>query len=99
MHPSVRLLSTARTPLIRFLGKRVWPSRPEAPHAHPYGPPELPASFRKPSQSAVAQTSSTKTLTTGGAFTNFWEAPERFWKHDLNDAEMAAIESGGASLW
>ncbi|KAK0206042.1 hypothetical protein DFS33DRAFT_1417680 [Desarmillaria ectypa] len=99
MHPSVRLLSTARIPLIRFLGKRVWPSKPEAAHAHPYGPPELPASFRKPSQSAAAQAPSAKMLASDVAFTNFWEAPERFWRHDVNDAEMAAVESGGASLW
>ncbi|KAK0242239.1 hypothetical protein EDD85DRAFT_946382 [Armillaria nabsnona] len=99
MHPSVRLFSTAHTPLIRFLGKRVWPSKPEAPHAHPYGPPELPASFRKPSQPVAAQASSANTLTSGAAFTNFWEAPERFWKHDVNDVEIAAVESGGASLW
>ncbi|KZO94826.1 hypothetical protein CALVIDRAFT_538612 [Calocera viscosa TUFC12733] len=37
----------------------------------------------------------------GEVFTNFWEAPERFWEKGrvIDDAEMEAIDSGGASKW
>jgi len=44
MNPSVRL-AAAHRPLIRFLGKRSWPSTSNVQHAHPAAPEELKKSF------------------------------------------------------
>ncbi|KAJ7050479.1 hypothetical protein C8F01DRAFT_1377562 [Mycena amicta] len=76
-------------PLIKFLGKRSWPSTPTAPSGHPAAPPEFQKSF------------SASPAKTGGALSEFWEAPVRFWRprnRDLEEAEIDAILSGGASL-
>ncbi|KAF9020612.1 hypothetical protein BDZ89DRAFT_1138538 [Hymenopellis radicata] len=87
MHPSARL---GYTPLIRFIGKRTWPSGPSTPHAHPAGVP-LSAGFSK---STPAPGPSGPAI-----FSEFWEAPKRFWMRELSADEMTAIETGGASKW
>ncbi|KAG5635318.1 hypothetical protein H0H81_011731 [Sphagnurus paluster] len=100
MHPSLRVFSSrAHQPLIRFLGKRTYPSTPSAPHAHPAAPAELKnhfADFVKKFE-ASGKSSSLSTLSTG-ALSEFWEAPERLWKQDIAEAEIEAILTGGASL-
>ncbi|EPQ59745.1 hypothetical protein GLOTRDRAFT_91246 [Gloeophyllum trabeum ATCC 11539] len=46
MHPSLRLCSArVHEPLIKFVGKRVWPTAPDPPHAHPQAPTELKEHF------------------------------------------------------
>ncbi|KAF9077109.1 hypothetical protein BDP27DRAFT_1282993 [Rhodocollybia butyracea] len=94
MHPSVRVFAArVHTPLIRFLGKRSWPSSPEAPHAHPFAPPEFQS---KTYSKATSASESSKNV-----FHEFWEAPEKFWKprvHQLEETEIDAILSGGASM-
>ncbi|OBZ66638.1 hypothetical protein A0H81_13399 [Grifola frondosa] len=94
MHPSLRLCnaaSKARTPLIRFVGKRQWPSTPEAPQAHPFAPASASSALNPTPAKASAQADVP-------VYDEFWEAPERLWKHDLEEAEIEAILSGGASL-
>ncbi|KAJ3712265.1 hypothetical protein C8R42DRAFT_687446 [Lentinula raphanica] len=107
MHPSVRIFAErVHTPLIRFLGKRSWPSK--TPHAHPFAPSEFQnknytqfskgASESGPSASSSSSSSGSKS---NNAFQEFWEAPERFWKprvHQLEEVEIDAILSGGATV-
>ncbi|KAF5373946.1 hypothetical protein D9758_000736 [Tetrapyrgos nigripes] len=102
MHPSVRVLSArVHTPLIRFLGKRSWPSTQERPHSHPYAPSELKdrnfADFSKEPTTSTSKPSSPSRR----VYNEFWEAPKHIWSpkvHVLEDAEIDAILSGGASL-
>ncbi|KAK1222092.1 hypothetical protein PQX77_015086 [Marasmius sp. AFHP31] len=103
MHPSLRVLSgRAHTPLIRFLGKRSWPSGSETPQVHPAAPAELRnknfSDFATPPSSSKSQTSSSSS---GNTFKEFWEAPERLWKpkiRQLEEWEIDLVQSGGASL-
>ncbi|KAF8803870.1 hypothetical protein BYT27DRAFT_7109315 [Phlegmacium glaucopus] len=110
MHPSVRYFSArAHQPLIRFLGKRTYPSSPEVPHAHPAAPLELKQKFSEFVNKIISsnpQGSQTKTSTSSqiniSHYHDFWEAPSRFWKprvRQLEDKEMDAIMSGGASSY
>jgi len=94
-----------RQPLIKFLGKRTYPSHPEAPHAHPAAPAELKQRFSEFVKTSETSTSSPATKpvkkSDSSAFPEFWEAPERFWKprgKELEEFEIDAILSGGASL-
>ncbi|KAJ3880688.1 hypothetical protein F5051DRAFT_399307 [Lentinula edodes] len=107
MHPSIRLFTErVHTPLIRFLGKRSWRLGSETPHAHPFAPPEFRnknyTQFSKapdPASSTPFRTSSESK--SANVFQEFWEAPERLWKprvHHLEEAEIDAILSGGASV-
>ncbi|KAF8239452.1 hypothetical protein L208DRAFT_52495 [Tricholoma matsutake] len=78
----------AHHPLIKFLGKRTYPSAPV----------ELKQRFadfvkKFESSEAISEKSTDKAV-----FSEFWEAPERFWRRDIEDAEITAILSGGASL-
>ncbi|KAF9464252.1 hypothetical protein BDZ94DRAFT_1235472 [Collybia nuda] len=106
MHPSVRVFSArVHQPLIKFVGKRAYPSGPAAPHAHPAAPAELKQKFSDFVRKFEASTSSptTKPVKTADkdAFPEFWQAPERFWRprtRTIEDFEIDAIESGGASL-
>ncbi|KAF8550259.1 hypothetical protein OG21DRAFT_1487894 [Imleria badia] len=81
-------LPRAHKPLISFIGKRIWPSTLEPAHPHPAAPPEYRKTF---SQRTTEQPS----------FRDFWDAPARFWRpkhHELQQFEIDAIQSGGASL-
>jgi len=101
MHASVRYFSVrAHQPLIRFLGKRVYPSAPDVPHAHPAAPFELKQEFVNKMHVSSKPQGSTQLNTSH--YHDFWEAPSRFWKprvRQLEDAEMDAIMSGGASSY
>jgi len=110
MRPSLRLCSAARVrqPLIHFVGKRQWPTTPEAQHAHPAAPPELKQAFsdflKKFQASAVSSSPAGSVKTSSSrkdgdqVFEEFWQAPARFWKHDLEDWEIELVSTGGASL-
>ncbi|KAI6151648.1 hypothetical protein BKA82DRAFT_4101649 [Pisolithus tinctorius] len=84
MQSTGRLLSEhVHRPLIRFIGKRVW-SSPGAGQPHPAGPAKQPPNAKHKS-----------------VFQHYWEAPPRLWNpryHNLEQAEIDAIQSGGASL-
>ncbi|KAI1788931.1 hypothetical protein LXA43DRAFT_893773 [Ganoderma leucocontextum] len=106
MHPSLRV-ANARQPLIRFLGKRQWPTKPEEQHPHPFAPPELKqhfSDFLKKFQStpavasSVSASASSANKASGGqVFEEFWQAPARLWKHDLEEWEIELVQSGGAT--
>ncbi|KAH9950125.1 hypothetical protein B0H21DRAFT_724948 [Amylocystis lapponica] len=109
MHPSLRLCSAARVhkPLIHFVGKRQWPSSPApaAPHAHPFAPPETKQAFpefvkkfQSSAASGGAPTSQSSPKEDVQVYRDFWEAPARLWDRDIDEAEIEAITSGGASL-
>ncbi|THH32157.1 hypothetical protein EUX98_g2028 [Antrodiella citrinella] len=100
----VRRSATARKPLIHFIGKRQWPAHTDAPHPHPYAPAEIKQAFGEftsksassaaPSQSAP---SSSKSGSGVQAYEEFWYAPERLWRHTIDEVEIDAILSGGAT--
>ncbi|KAJ7126555.1 hypothetical protein C8R43DRAFT_1134880 [Mycena crocata] len=96
MHATLRVLAArVHQPLIKFPGKRSWPSSPATPHAHPAAPPE----FRKRFSELAAAAPSTSGKT--NVVSEFWEAPERFWRprgRELEESEIDAVLSGGASL-
>ncbi|KAJ7224412.1 hypothetical protein GGX14DRAFT_425599 [Mycena pura] len=100
MHATLRVLAArVHQPLIKFPGKRSWPSNPTAPHAHPAAPPEFQKRF---SDVATASPLKAKGETPSSVVVSeFWEAPERFWRprmRELEASEIEAILSGGASL-
>lgn len=70
-----------------------------APHAHPAAPAELKAQFSDFVKKFEASTSSPTTNPVQsrdkGAFPEFWEAPERFWRprtRTIEDFEIDAIQ-------
>ncbi|KDQ65122.1 hypothetical protein JAAARDRAFT_28781 [Jaapia argillacea MUCL 33604] len=103
-------------PLINFIGKRKWPSTPERPHAHPAAPAEFKASFTtnflkkfeasaspasKPAAAASSGKSSGVNVSSVETYTEFWDAPSRYWNpkiRELEEREIDAISTGGASL-
>ncbi|KAG5643577.1 hypothetical protein DXG03_000630 [Asterophora parasitica] len=99
MHPTLRV---ARQPLIKFLGKRIYPSTPSAPHPHPAAPAEIKSKFADFVKKVEASAASSSTVVqSNGALKEFWEAPERLWRQDIEQAEIDAILAsltGGASL-
>ncbi|KAI0643602.1 hypothetical protein C8Q79DRAFT_975737 [Trametes meyenii] len=106
MLPTLRL-ANAHKPLIRFLGKRQWPAKPETQHPHPFAPPEAKQHFadflkKFQSSSSAAPASTTSAPSKNGAssqaFQEFWQAPPRLWKRELQDWEIELVQSGGASL-
>ncbi|KAF7776402.1 hypothetical protein Agabi119p4_4795 [Agaricus bisporus var. burnettii] len=88
-------------PLIRFIGRRKWPSTAGPPHPHPAASPEFRnhfAQFLKKRETVPER----ETVSASSPHSQFWEAPSRFWKprvRQLEDAEMDAIMSGGASSY
>ncbi|KAF8351098.1 hypothetical protein F5887DRAFT_193365 [Amanita rubescens] len=97
MYPSLRIFtSRAHQPLIKFLGKRSWPSARDIPRAHPAAPSGL-----RP-QSASSLPSKSFITPSHVVFNPYWEAPRRLWHpkvRNLDAPEMDAIMSGGASMW
>ncbi|KAJ7245169.1 hypothetical protein B0H12DRAFT_1187754 [Mycena haematopus] len=90
-------LRALHQPLIKFVGKRSWPSTHPTPHAHPAAPPE----FQKRFSDVAARPSAEGNGKTGSAISEFWLAPERFWRprgRELEESEIEAVLSGGASL-
>ncbi|KAG6890765.1 hypothetical protein C0992_012737 [Termitomyces sp. T32_za158] len=93
MYPSLRVLSSrTHQPLIKFLGKRTHPNTPTIPHAHPAAPAEIKnqfSNFLKKIEASV-KTCSVAPVSTA-ALKDFWEAPERLWKQDIEETEIEAI--------
>jgi len=87
-------------PLIRFLGKRTWPSGPESPHPHPAAPTEIQKRFAEFTKSSAWSSSADSQNTSKNIHSEFWDAPTRFWRpkvRELEDAEIDVIMSGGAA--
>ncbi|KAF2002645.1 hypothetical protein P154DRAFT_430492 [Amniculicola lignicola CBS 123094] len=121
MNATKSLLSQARQPMIRFLGKRTTPSKIDhTPHAHPASPTNtLPESFASYRQKAQQHGPLNQTLSysTGGRIGgqsgsslgpvaagkgevfDRSELPARFQRLSWTQAEIEAVESGGASLF
>ncbi|EDR04864.1 uncharacterized protein LACBIDRAFT_294900 [Laccaria bicolor S238N-H82] len=102
MHPTVR--AQIHQPLIKFLGKRHWPSSPDVPHTHPAAPAELKERFTsfflRPAESQAEGSSLTQD--NKSVFEDFWQAPTRYWKprvREIEEKEMDAVMSGGASSY
>jgi len=95
--------------LIRFIGKRIYPSSPDVPHAHAAAPLELQQQFLNKMNSSNPQGIQTKAsakYTSSSVnishYHDFWEAPSRFWKprvRRLEDQEMDAIMVEWRSLF
>jgi len=102
MHPTVKV-AAAHRPLIRFLGKRSWPSTPDPQHAHPAAPEELKKSFGeflKKFQSPV-KAGGNESSPGRHVYQEYWEAPSKFWNGRLktmSEEEIDAVLSGGATL-
>jgi len=102
MHPTARLTAVHR-PLIRFLGKRSWPSTPNTQHAHPAAPEELKRSFAdflKKFQSPVRMDGS-GSGSSMHIYREYWEAPSKYWNNrvkTISEEEIDAVLSGGATL-
>ncbi|KAJ5195084.1 uncharacterized protein N7498_008522 [Penicillium cinerascens] len=120
MRATFALRNAARTPLIRFLGKRSVPkSVDHTPRVHPASPTKaLPDSFA--AYRAKAQQHGPlgrASFTTGGGiggqpgsalgpvqpasgeFFDRTELPARFGRLSWSQAEIEAVESGGASMY
>ncbi|KAJ5611601.1 hypothetical protein N7528_008706 [Penicillium herquei] len=115
MRATVALCNSFRTPLIRFVGKRSVPkSVDHTPRVHPASPtgnlPDSFAAYRAKAQQhgplGRAQfTGGTSGASLGpirpssGEFFDRAELPTRFGRLLLTDAEIEAIETGGASMY
>ncbi|KAI0302928.1 hypothetical protein BC826DRAFT_982358 [Russula brevipes] len=103
MRPSFRV---AHRPLISFIGKRKWPQGPQPQHPHPAAPAQLKEAFsdflqKYKSHLSPSLSKSIRQNPRGLMFNDFWEAPGHLWQpksRHLEDAEIDAILSGGASL-
>ncbi|RPA87549.1 hypothetical protein BJ508DRAFT_320557 [Ascobolus immersus RN42] len=94
------MIFRARTPLIRFLGKRSTPANLDhSVRPHPQSPGSLPQSFLN--RSSGARQSSTN-LSKGdiapkeGQYFDRNELPARFRRLKMTAEEMEAVEMGGA---
>ncbi|KAJ5500488.1 Ribosomal protein S36 mitochondrial [Penicillium expansum] len=92
------LSGTARTPLIRFVGKRSVPkSIDHSPRAQQHGP-----LGRSSFNSTIGGTSGAALgpiKPQGGEFFDRAELPARFGRLPWTQAEIDAIETGGASMF
>ncbi|KAL4779105.1 hypothetical protein BJX76DRAFT_362113 [Aspergillus varians] len=119
MRATVSLQNAARTPLIRFFGKRSVPqSIDHTPRAHPASPtgvlPNSFAAYRAKAQQhgPLGRASFTQgsigrspgaslgpVLPKQGEFFDRADLPPRFHRLPYTEAEIEAIETGGASLF
>ncbi|KAI0029675.1 hypothetical protein K488DRAFT_88492 [Vararia minispora EC-137] len=106
MHPTRRAFEHVHKPLIRFLGRRQWPSSPAPQHPHPAAPKEFADAFSEFLRKFNSSLSAPKKMPTSssieGRVYEFWEAPERLFRprsRILEEWEIEAIESGGASMY
>ncbi|RMZ84387.1 hypothetical protein DV738_g638, partial [Chaetothyriales sp. CBS 135597] len=110
--PTALLAAGARTPLIKFLGKRTVPkSVDHAPHAHPASPthrlPDSFASYRSNAQQhgplalgiigARSGAELGPVQPAAGEFFDRSELPRRFRKLAWSEEEIDAVNSGGAT--
>jgi len=103
MHPTVRL-AAAHRPLIRFLGKRSWPSTPDVQHAHPAAPEELKKSFGEFLRKFQSPVKTNGDGSSSGTYVyqEYWEAPSKYWNSrvkTISKEEIDAVLSGGATLY
>ena len=63
------------------------------PHPHPYAPAEIIQAFGEFLSKSQPAAHSSNAKDTGGAqaYEEFWHAPERLWRHDIEEVEIEAI--------
>ncbi|KAF5094523.1 hypothetical protein D0Z03_002064 [Geotrichum reessii] len=97
-------LATLRTPLIRFLGKRTFPSSIDhTPKPHPQSPTQkLPASFFQAATPSFASNFSTGKMPSSpvaakeGELFSVTELPSRFRTREMSDLEIETVNLGSA---
>ncbi|KAI8072632.1 hypothetical protein BC940DRAFT_291234 [Gongronella butleri] len=102
MHPT----SAARAvhkPLIRFVGSRqsLWKSQPPHTGPHPLTPANLEKHVPKPEPvraAAPTPIAPSSTAASNGAAIEMNQLPARYRRVPITEAEMEAVELGGASL-
>ncbi|KAI9474876.1 hypothetical protein BDB00DRAFT_879616 [Zychaea mexicana] len=96
MHSSI-VSRAVHKPLIQFVGSRANLWKNSAHHAgpHPMTPANLEKHVAKPDP-VPAQKPSSPSYTAGSV--EFGQRPTRYYHTPISEAEMEAIESGGASL-
>ncbi|KAI8087821.1 uncharacterized protein B0P05DRAFT_532417 [Gilbertella persicaria] len=92
MQPS-STLRAAHKPLIRFLGPRanLWKDAPHHVGPHPLTPPNLVKHVAQPTQTP------TKSVTSSKNAIEFGQLAPKYHRTLISEAEMEAIESGGAT--
>ncbi|CAO3574254.1 unnamed protein product [Mortierella alpina] len=94
----------ARVPLIKFLGPRsALNEAHHAPARHPAAPKdaEYPLKAVAPVKASFSSSSSKASAAPGGAsrhYLDFTELPARYRRPQLTQAEIEAVEAGGADL-
>ncbi|KAJ5084377.1 hypothetical protein NUU61_008956 [Penicillium alfredii] len=118
MRATFALRNVARTPLIRFVGKRTVPqSVDHTPRVHPASPsgilPDSFAAYRVKAQQhgPLGRASFNSTIgghsghslgpvqAKAGEFFDRAELPSRFGRLPWSEAEIEAVETGGASMF
>ncbi|KAI7905842.1 uncharacterized protein BX663DRAFT_534851 [Cokeromyces recurvatus] len=91
MHPSITIRATHK-PLIRFIGSRanLWKDAPHHSGPHPLTPPNLVKHVAQPSQIKAKQAANSSAI-------EFGQLAAKYRRVPISEAEMEAIESGGAT--
>ncbi|KAI8391564.1 uncharacterized protein BYT42DRAFT_557315 [Radiomyces spectabilis] len=94
MQPS-SILRAGHKPLIRFIGPRkaLWKDAPHHSGPHILTPANLEKHVPKPSAAAPSSSASSSS----SSAIEFGQLPSRYRRAVLSEAEMEAIESGGAT--
>ncbi|KAI8880979.1 hypothetical protein K501DRAFT_324745 [Backusella circina FSU 941] len=94
-------LRAAHKPLIRFLGPRVnlWKDAPHHVGPHAMTPPNLVKHVATATEAAAPKPAAAapKAAASQPSHFEFGQLPPRYRRAPLTDAEMEAIESGGAT--
>ncbi|KAG2191456.1 hypothetical protein INT46_010648 [Mucor plumbeus] len=101
MQPSTSLRAIHK-PLIRFLGPRVnlWKDAPQHTGPHPLTPPNLVKHVAEASKAAPAKSTasvSTPASSQQQGVIEFGQLATKYKRAPISEAEMEAIESGGAT--
>ncbi|ORX63172.1 hypothetical protein DM01DRAFT_1379694 [Hesseltinella vesiculosa] len=99
MQPTTTMRAV-HTPLIRFVGSRqaLWKSQPPHTGPHPLTPSNLEKHVPKPEPVLAAPAITPASSTTAAGAIEMSQLPARYHRVPLTQAEMEAIELGGADL-
>ncbi|KAK4519282.1 uncharacterized protein ATC70_009514 [Mucor velutinosus] len=100
MQPTATLRAVHK-PLIRFLGPRanLWKDAPQHTGPHPLTPPNLVKHVAEASKPAAAAATSSKAASSQQqGVLEFSQLAAKYKRAPISEAEMEAIESGGATF-
>ncbi|ORY91899.1 hypothetical protein BCR43DRAFT_517925 [Syncephalastrum racemosum] len=99
MHPSA-ISRAVHTPMIRFVGSRasLWKDAQHHVGPHPMTPANLETHVAKASEAPAAAASSSSTSSGSDQVLEWSQLPARFRRTPVTEAEMEAVESGGATF-